>query len=64
MLMQFSNILQVHLSSGAVIRDHSGQVLLSAWKVNQRCTTAEDAVAFFKGIQHSSLWSNGSRNLL
>lgn len=39
-------------SSGTIIRDHSGRVLLLTWKVNKICATVEgaEAKACFEGI--------------
>jgi len=55
-------------SSGAVIRDHTGLVLLSVWKVKQRCTTAEDAEpeVCFEGIQLAveCIIESDSRNIV
>ncbi|OEL12620.1 hypothetical protein BAE44_0026364 [Dichanthelium oligosanthes] len=45
-------------SRGAIIRDHTGKVLLSAWALNQRCATVEEAEAeaCFEGIQLAVEW--------
>ena len=43
---------------GMVIRDHSGKVLLSAWKHGIRCVSVEDAeaMACLEGVQLSNEW--------
>ena len=43
---------------GITVRDHSGKMLLSAWKHGIRCVSVEDAeaVACLEGVQLSNEW--------
>ena len=45
-------------SIGLIIRDHAGQVLLTACKVIQRCSSVEEAEATtcFEGVQLAVEW--------